>query len=87
MDVGVFLSVVEMVGNDLLAVAISEKVDRTCGNNANKCRTKTLEQCTRRLVAVDITVKKGGGSQSRRAAKRERLYVPKNMASLHEIPQ
>lgn len=56
MDVRVLLSMIKLIGNDLLAVAIGEKVDRTSGNNANKCRTETLEQCTRRLVAVDIAV-------------------------------
>ena len=43
MDVGVFLSVIEIIGNNLLAVAVGEKVDRTCGNNANQCWTETLE--------------------------------------------
>lgn len=66
MDVGVFLSVVETIGNDLLAVAVGEKVDRACGNNADQCRTETLEQCTRRLIAVDIAIiKKGGGKKNK----------------------
>lgn len=58
MDVGVFLSVVEIIGNHLLSIPVGEEVDRTCGNDANQCRTETLEQCARRLVAVDIAIKR-----------------------------
>lgn len=47
---------VEVIGDDLLAVAVGEEVDRTCRDNADQCRTETLEQGTGRLVPVNIAV-------------------------------
>ena len=83
---------VEVISDDLLAIPIGKEVDRTCGDNADQRRTETLEQCTGRLIAVDITVGIKGRytycpRESRRAALRQGPYVPKDMASFHEIPQ
>lgn len=80
MDVGVFLSVVKLVGDDLLPVTVGEKVDGACRNNANQRRTEPLEQRVRGLVAVDVTVSKKkrgqrGKSKSRGdKGKGERAY-------------
>jgi hypothetical protein len=43
MDVCVLLAVVEVVGDDLLAVSIGEKVDGASGDDADKRRTQALE--------------------------------------------
>ena len=90
MDVGVFLSVVETVGDDSLAVAVGEKVDGTSGNNADECWTESLEQCTRRLVTVDVAIffkKKKSENQCLNEVRKGRLYAPKNVTRLYEIPQ
>lgn len=63
MDIRVFPSVVKVVGDDLLAVAIGEEVDRTCGDDANQRWTEALEKCTGGLVTVDIAIAKNRGNK------------------------
>ena len=43
MHIGIFLSVVELFGDDLLAVAIREKVYRARWNDADQGGHETLE--------------------------------------------
>ena len=50
----VLLTVVEGVGDDLLAVAVREEVDGPCGDDADEGGPEALEQRARRLLAVDV---------------------------------
>ena len=43
MHVRIFLSVVELVGDDLFAVAICEEVYRACGDDADERGPEALE--------------------------------------------
>ncbi len=45
--VAVLATVVEGVGDDLLPIAVREKVDRTSGNDANESGTETFKERTR----------------------------------------
>jgi hypothetical protein len=53
--VRVFLSVVELVGDDLLAVAVREEVYGARGDDADERGSEALEQRARRLVTRDIS--------------------------------
>ena len=55
MHVGVFLSVVELVGDDLFAIAVCEEVYRARGDDANERGPEALEQRARCLVSCDIS--------------------------------
>jgi len=55
MNVGVFLSVIEMIGDYLLAVTVRVEIYRTCGYDANQGWAKPLEERSWRLVAVYVT--------------------------------
>ncbi len=54
MDPGVFLSIVEVLRDDLLAVAVGEEVDGAGGDGADQGRPETFEECSRGLFAVYI---------------------------------
>jgi len=53
----VFLPVVEGVGDDLLAIAVREEVDRTGRDYAYECWGEAFEERTGRFFTVDVTAK------------------------------
>ena len=55
MRIEVFLSAVELVGEDLFAVAICEEINRARGDDANEHGPEALKQRARRLVSCDIS--------------------------------
>ena len=56
-DPGVLLAVVEVVGDDLLAVPVGEEDDGPRGYNSDESRTETLEEGARRLFSVYIPLR------------------------------
>ena len=52
---GVLCAVVEAGGDNLLAVAVGEKVDGAGGYDADKGGPETLEECAGGFVEVDVT--------------------------------
>jgi hypothetical protein len=53
--VGVFLSVVELVGDDLFTVAVCEEVYGARGDDADERGSEALKQRARRLVTRNIS--------------------------------
>lgn len=54
MNVCILLAVIEVVGDNVFTVPIRVEVDGTRRNSTDKSRTKTFEQCSWRLLSVDI---------------------------------
>ena len=54
MHPGSLLTVIELVRDDLFAVAVREEVDGPCGDDADEGGPEALEQRARRLFAVDV---------------------------------
>ena len=55
MYIGIFLSVVELIGDDMFAIAIGEEVYRARGDDADERGPEALEQRARGLVSRDIS--------------------------------
>ena len=56
-DPGVLLAVVEVVGDDLLAVPVGEEDDRPRGDDADESGAETFEEGARRLFSVYIPLR------------------------------
>jgi hypothetical protein len=55
MDIGVFLSVIEVIGDDLLAVTVRVEIYRTRGYDADQGWAKSFKERSWRLIAVYVT--------------------------------
>lgn len=55
MDIGVFHSAVEVVGNNVLAVAICVKIDRARRDDAYESGTETFEEGPGGFFSVDVS--------------------------------
>ena len=56
-DPGILLAVVEVVGDDLLAVPVGEEDDRPRGDDADESGAETFEEGARRLFSVYIPLR------------------------------